>query len=109
MLNNEETNTKSRVEIAAEMYKKAATIEPSNYTHFENSGICFYSNRDFKKAIPYFKNAIQIAGSKSGKSFYFMGLSYIQTGDKTNGCKFLKNAMDMNYADANNSIQQNCK
>ena len=94
---------------AAEMYKKAATIEPSNYTHFENSGICFYSNRDFKKAIPYFKNAIQIAGSKSGKSFYFMGLSYIQTGDKTNGCKFLKNAMDMNYADANNSIQQNCK
>ena len=91
------------------MYKKAAAEDPANYTHFENIGICYYSNRDYKKAIPYFNNASQIAGSKSGKSFYFMGLSYIQTGDKTNGCKFLKNAMDMNYADANNSIQQNCK
>lgn len=94
---------------AAEMYKKAAAADPANYTHFENIGICYYSNKDYKLAIPYFKNASQVLVSKSGKSFYYMGLCYLQIGDKQNACSFLKKAKDLNYADANNSIQQNCK
>ncbi len=94
---------------AAEMYKKAASAEPGNYTHFENMGICYYSNKDFKSAIPYFNKAIQIAGSKSGKSYYYMGLCYIQIGDKNNGCNFLKNAQVFKYVDAINSLKQNCK
>lgn len=37
---------KGRYYNAAKYYIKASQAEPGNYIHFENAGICYYSNKN---------------------------------------------------------------
>jgi tetratricopeptide (TPR) repeat protein len=94
---------------AAQLYLKAIASDPNNYTHYENAGICYYTAKNYKEAIVYFKKAAQIPAANTGKSEFFMGMSFIALNDKSNACSALSAAKSKNYPGVDTYINQNCK
>jgi tetratricopeptide (TPR) repeat protein len=94
---------------AAELYARASTVDPTNYTHFENAGICYYTAKKYDQAIPYFQKASQFPAATTGKSEFFMAMSYIALNKKELACTVLQQAKRKNYPGVDAQIQQNCK
>ena len=94
---------------AAQSYIKAIASDPTNYTHYENSGICYYTAKDFKNAIIYFDKAIKFPTANTGKSEFFMAMSFIALNNKLKACESLYAAKSKNYAGVDTYISQNCK
>lgn len=94
---------------AASCYASAFTLDPTNYTHAENVGICYYTAQKFADAIDYFKKSIAVGSSTTGKSEYYVGMSYIATGKKLEACNALQLANAKKYPDAAAAITNNCK
>jgi O-antigen ligase/tetratricopeptide (TPR) repeat protein len=99
---------KGRYTAAAENYIKASVADPSNYTHYENVGICYYTNKNFDKAIVYFDKAIQLPTANTGKSEFFKAMSLISMGNKSQACSTLKAAKAKKYPGVDPFIAQNC-
>jgi O-antigen ligase len=94
---------------AASCYVSAFKLDPTNYTHAENVGICFYTAQKFADAIDYFKKSIAVGSSTTGKSEYYLGMSHIATGKKLEACNALQLANAKKYPDAAAAITNNCK
>ena len=94
---------------AANLYIKAASIEPNNYTHFENAAICYYTNKNFEKSIPYFDQAASFANNNTGKSEFFKAMSLIAMGKNADACVALQAAKKKNYPEIDKFIAQYCK
>jgi tetratricopeptide (TPR) repeat protein len=94
---------------AAQLYIKALASDPNNYTHYENTGICYYTAKDFKNAIVYFDKATKMPAANTGKSEFFMAMSYIASNNKPKACEALYAAKTKNYAGVDTYISQNCK
>jgi O-antigen ligase len=94
---------------AASCYASAFKLDPTNYTHAENVGICYYTAQKFADAIDYFKKSIAVGSSTTGKSEYYLGMSYIATGKKLEACNALQLANAKKYPDAAAAITNNCK
>lgn len=94
---------------AASCYASAFKLDPTNYTHAENVGICYYTAQKFADAIDYFKKSIAVGSSTTGKSEYYLGMSYIATGKKLEACNALQLANAKKYPDATAAITNNCK
>ena len=94
---------------AAQLYIKAIASDPNNYTHYENAGICYYTAKDFKNAIIYFDKATKMPAANTGKSEFFMAMSYIASNNKPKACEALYAAKSKNYAGVDTYISQNCK
>jgi len=94
---------------AANLYMKAANIDPTNYTHAENVGICLYTAQKYQDAISYFNKSIAVGTSTTGISEYYLGLSYLSTGKKIEACNALQLANNKKYPDAAASIKSNCQ
>jgi O-antigen ligase/tetratricopeptide (TPR) repeat protein len=94
---------------AASCYASAFKLDPTNYTHAENVGICYYTAQKFADAIGYFKKSIAVGSSTTGKSEYYVGMSYIATGKKLEACNALQLANTKKYPDAAAAITNNCK
>lgn len=100
---------KGKYSNAAELYIKASIADPSNYTHYENVGICFYTSKAFDKAIQYFDKAVQLPSANTGKSEFFKAMSLIALGKKDHACGALQAAKAKNYPGVDSFIAQNCK
>ena len=94
---------------AAQSYIKAIASDPDNYTHYENAGICYYTAKDFKNAVIYFDKAIKFPTANTGKSEFFMAMSFIALNNKPKACESLYAAKSKNYAGVDTYISQNCK
>jgi tetratricopeptide (TPR) repeat protein len=94
---------------ASQLYIKAIASDPNNYTHYENAGICYYTAKDFKNAIIYFDKATKMPAANTGKSEFFMAMSYIASNNKPKACEALYAAKSKNYAGVDTYISQNCK
>jgi tetratricopeptide (TPR) repeat protein len=94
---------------AAQSYIKAIASDPNNYTHYENAGICYYTAKDFKNAVIYFDKAIKFPTANTGKSEFFMAMSFIALNNKPKACESLYAAKSKNYAGVDTYIAQNCK
>jgi tetratricopeptide (TPR) repeat protein len=94
---------------AADLYMKAGRVEPNNYTHFENVAICYYTNRNFEKSLPYFDKAISFNTNYTGKSEFFKAMAYIAMGKNNLACASLQAAKKKNYKDIDKYIAQYCK
>jgi tetratricopeptide (TPR) repeat protein len=94
---------------AAGCYMKAANTDPTNYTHAENVGICLYTAQKYADAITYFNKSIAVGTSTTGKSEYYLGMSYIASGKKLEACNALQLANGKKYPDAAAAITNNCK
>jgi O-antigen ligase/tetratricopeptide (TPR) repeat protein len=100
---------KGNFAVAANYYIKASEEEPNNFTHFENIGICFYSNKNYDKCLAYFDRANQFAANTSGKSSFFKALALIAMGKKELVCAALADAKKKNYPGVDTYIAANCK
>jgi tetratricopeptide (TPR) repeat protein len=94
---------------AAGYYMKAANMDPTNYTHAENVGICLYTAQKYQDAISYFNRSIAVGTSTTGKSEYYLGLSYLSSGKKIEACNALQLANNKKYPDAAATIKSNCQ
>jgi len=94
---------------AANMYIKASNAEPNNYTHYENVAICYYTNKNFEKSIPYFDKASSFANNNTGKSEFFKAMSLVSMGKNSDACGPLQAAKKKNYPDIDKFIAQYCK
>jgi O-antigen ligase len=94
---------------AANYFMKAANIDPTNYTHAENIGMCLYNSQKYLDAITYFNKSIALGTSTTGKSEYYLGMSYIARGKKIEACNALQLANNKKYPDAAASIKSNCQ
>jgi O-antigen ligase len=100
---------KGKYKVAANYYLQASVAEPTNYTHFENMGICYYTAKSFEKAIQYFSRAIDFPSANTGKSEFFKAMSYIALGNKVAGCSALQAAKAKNYPGVDVQMDQYCK
>ena len=100
---------KGKYKVAANFYLQASVAEPTNYTHFENMGICYYTAKSFEKAIQYFSRAIDFPSANTGKSEFFKAMSYIALGNKVAGCSALQAAKAKNYPGVDVQMDQYCK
>ncbi len=94
---------------AARKFVAALNISPFSYSMFENAGICYYNLKDYKKAIYYFDKVIAMKITNDGKSEFFKGASYVNSGNKEAGCKSLQIAVAKNYPGAADILKQFCK
>ncbi|MCX6331750.1 MAG: O-antigen ligase family protein [Bacteroidetes bacterium] len=101
--------TKRQYMKAAQFYLQAAQLDPTNYTHYENAGISYYSGGEFVKAIPYFEKAVQFSNATTGKSEFFMAMSYIALGKKKQICTPLITAKRKGYTVVDSYLRQYCK
>ena len=100
---------KGRYAAAAKFYIQASQTEPENYTHFENIGICYYSNKNYGKCIQYFDKANSFAQNTAGKSYFFKAMALIALGKKDQACTALNEAKKRSYAEADSFIKSNCQ
>ena len=99
---------KGRYAAAANLYLQASVAEPGNYTHFENIGICYYSNKNYRNCIQYFDKANTFTQNTTGKSYFFKAMALIALGKKEEACSALNAAKNRSYADADAFIKTNC-
>jgi O-antigen ligase/Tfp pilus assembly protein PilF len=100
---------KGKYTVAANYYLQASAVDPENYTHFENIGVCFYTAKSYEKAIQYFNRAIDLPSANTGKSEFFKAMSYMATGNNAAGCSALQAAKRKNYPGVDAQIAQYCK
>ena len=94
---------------AAGFYIQAAMVDSSNYTHYENTGICYYMNKDYAKALPYFEKAIQHSNANTGKSEFYMAMSFISLSENKQACTALFSAKKKGYPGVDEYIKKYCK
>ncbi|NQW75625.1 MAG: hypothetical protein HQ448_02405, partial [Cytophagales bacterium] len=99
---------KDRYAAAAKFYIQASQEEPENYTHFENIGICYYSNKNYESCIQYFDKANSFAQNAAGKSYFFKAMAEIALGKKDQACSALNEAKKRAYPDVDKFIKSNC-
>jgi O-antigen ligase len=99
---------KGRYAAAANFYLQASIAEPENYTHFENIGICYYSNKNYRNCIQYFDKANTFAQNTFGKSYFFKAMALIALGKKELACSALSEAKKRAYLEADSFIKANC-
>ena len=100
---------KGKYTVAANYYLQASAAEPTNYTHFENTGICYYTAKSYEKAIIYFDKAIQLQSDNIGKSEFLKAMSLIELGRKELACLALQAAKVKQYPGVDALIAQYCK
>jgi O-antigen ligase len=100
---------KGQYTTAAQLYLKASEVDPNNYTNYENVGICYYSAKQFDKAIPYFQKASSFTQANTGKSEFYLAMCYISKGIKDKACNALQMAKQKKYPNVDQYISANCK
>lgn len=94
---------------AARKFVAAINISPFSYSMYENAGICYYNLKEYKKAIYYFDKVIAMKITNDGKSEFFKGASYVNSGNREEGCKSLQIAAAKNYPGTAEILKQFCK
>ena len=94
---------------AASVYAELSNLDPANFSHLENVGICYYAGRKFSESLFYFTKSEQHPGNNTGKSAYFAGMSLLSIGKKGEACASFQRSQAKGYPDAATAIAQNCK
>jgi len=94
---------------AAEFYMQAVKMDPNNYTHYENVGICYYMNQNYSNALPYFQKVIQYPNATSGKSEFYLAMCFIPLNNNKEACTALNSAKKKGYPGVDEYISKYCK
>jgi O-antigen ligase len=94
---------------AAAVYKELASLDPGNFSHLENIGICYYAGRKFAESLFYFAQSEQHPANNTGKSAYFAGMSQLSLGKKAESCASFTRSQAKGYPDAAAALAQHCK
>jgi tetratricopeptide (TPR) repeat protein len=88
-------------------YQQGLKLDPTNIYVNQNIGFYYFNLSKPGLAIPYFKKALALPGLNNGKTEFFLGLCYLNVGDKANACTYFKQAG--NYPDAEKLLAANCR
>ncbi len=87
---------KDDLEKAAQLFLKAAKINPNNYIIYENAAMSYFNKHEFAKSIVYFDKVLSMTNAGNGKSEFFKGVALLSLGRKE-GCTYLLMAQKKNY------------
>lgn len=87
---------KDDLEKAAQLFIKAAKINPTNYIIYENAAMSYFNKHEFAKSIIYFDKVLAMTNAGNGKSEFFKGVALLSLGRKE-GCTYLLMAQKKNY------------
>ncbi|MFM6915252.1 MAG: O-antigen ligase family protein, partial [Aquirufa sp.] len=85
---------------AAAIYQELSQLDPGNFSHLENVGICYYAGKKFAESLFYFAKSEQHPGNNTGKSAYFAGMSQLSIGKKADACASFARSQNKGYPDA---------
>lgn len=92
---------------ALNSYQEGLKLDPTNIYVNQNIGFYYFNLSKPSLAIPYFRKALDLPGLNNGKTEFYLGLCYLNVGDKANACKYFKLAG--NYPDAEKLLAANCR
>ena len=91
-------------------FTEASELNPGDYTNFENTAYIYIQLEQYDKAIPILLDIIKNKfRSVKGKSEFLLGLSYVKTNNKEEGCKYLNISKKLNFPDSYSYINKFCK
>ena len=94
---------------AANLYERAARMNDTEYTHYENAALSFYRGDNFEQAEKLFRYVLSSFDVKNGKSEFYLGLLLYEKKELDNACNFWSIAIDKNYPLALKVKQTFCK
>ena len=99
----------SKYKEASELYIKSASLNPSDYTYFENAGYTLGLISKHEEAIPYLLRVVDSLNPGTGKSEFLLGYSYGQLGKNELACKYLRKSIKLNFQPAYQEFNKVCK
>ncbi len=100
---------KDNLEKAASLFLRSAALNPGNYVAYENAAICYFNMKQWQKSITYFNKVLATKLSTNGKPEYFKGVALYNTGQREEGCNYLKTSMAKGWKEAEPVVKANCK
>ena len=94
---------------AANLYERAARMNDTEYTHYENAALSFYRGDNFEQAEKLFRYVLSSFDVKNGKSEFYLGLLLYEKKELENACNFWDIAINKNYPLAFKVKQTFCK
>lgn len=95
-----ESFTKKQYREAIRYFTEASSLNPSDYLAVENTGLCYYSMSDYKKAIPYFQQVLRNFSVSDGKSEFLLAISLLNLGNATDACPYLRQSVAKGFPQA---------
>jgi tetratricopeptide (TPR) repeat protein len=108
-LNASQLVKESKYKEASELYIKSASLNPSDYTYFENAGYTLGLIGKHEEAIPYLSQVVDSLNPGTGKSEFLLGYSYGQLGQNELACKYLRKSIKLNFQPAYQEFNNVCK
>ena len=96
-------NEKKFIE-AGELYELAFSIDPYDYTYFQNAALAFANTEKADKAIKYFDKVIYDFKVNNGKAHFYKGILLLRIDKRNEGCKYLRQAAEYKFS-GDGSIQ----
>jgi tetratricopeptide (TPR) repeat protein len=90
-----ERQHEGKLEEAKSLYKKVVIIDPRNIQAFNNLGVIYMVEKNYKRAILRFNNALDIKQDYVD-AHYNLACLYAQKNDVTRSLFYLKNAVEFN-------------
>tara|TARA_A100001011_G_scaffold399513_1_gene508519 strand:+ start:2465 stop:3475 length:1011 start_codon:yes stop_codon:yes gene_type:complete len=93
---------------AGELYAKAASVNPYEYTFFENAGVSYFQAQDYQLAIENLQVVVDSLNPKTGKSEFVLAQSYFNTGDSRKACDYAYKSTEYDYVESFKLIGMYC-
>jgi len=94
---------------AANLYEKAARMNDTEYTHYENAALSFYRGNNFEQAEKLFRYVLTNFNVNNGKSEFYLGLLLYEKEEKEKACRFWKIANQKGFSGSRRVIEAFCK
>jgi tetratricopeptide (TPR) repeat protein len=90
-----ERQREGKLEEAKELYRKVVKIDQNNAQAFNNLGVIYMGEKQYKRAIMRFNDALNIKHDYPD-AYYNLACLYAQENDATRSLLYLKNAIEFN-------------
>lgn len=99
----------SKLDKALQTYQEALKVDPENIYVMQNIGFYYFNLGQYRQSINYFSKALKYEGLTDGKTEFYLAVSYIQSKDNENACKYLNISKVKGFPQANQILNQYCK
>ncbi len=93
---------------AAKLYTEAGKFNPSDYTHFENSGVNHYLANNLDESLYFLNFVIDSLNPRTGKAEFVAANVYVKKNNREQACKYANLARIYNYPGSYQFISSFC-
>lgn len=94
---------------AANLYQKAARLDDSEYTHYENAALSYYRGDYLEEAEKLFMYTLRNFEDGKGKTEFYLGLLNYELEKKDKACKFWSISFEKGFPGSIKVIKTFCK